>query len=72
MPPKGPSYYAVRVGREPGIYNTWAETEAQVKGYPGAIHKKFNKKEDAEQFMVEPDANVIAYEKAMNDFIDSK
>jgi hypothetical protein len=27
---KGPKYYAVAKGRVPGIYNTWAECEAQV------------------------------------------
>ena len=29
-------YYAVKEGRVPGVYTTWAECEAQVKGYPGA------------------------------------
>jgi viroplasmin and RNaseH domain-containing protein len=28
-------FYAVRVGRNPGIYTTWAEAEAQVKGFVG-------------------------------------
>lgn len=28
-------FYAVRVGRKPGIYTTWAEAEAQVKGFVG-------------------------------------
>ncbi|OCF40183.1 hypothetical protein I317_06007 [Kwoniella heveanensis CBS 569] len=32
-------YYAVRVGRRPGIYMTWAEAEKQVSGYPGAVYK---------------------------------
>ena len=26
--------YAVKVGRVPGVYNTWAEAEEQVKGAP--------------------------------------
>ncbi|WVF68806.1 hypothetical protein IAT40_003579 [Kwoniella sp. CBS 6097] len=34
-------YYAVRVGRRPGVYMTWTETEKQVAGYPGAVHKSF-------------------------------
>ncbi|KAK3332672.1 hypothetical protein B0T19DRAFT_108904 [Cercophora scortea] len=28
--------YAVKVGRNPGIYETWAECQAQTTGYPGA------------------------------------
>jgi viroplasmin and RNaseH domain-containing protein len=30
MAKKGIKFYAVRVGRVPGVYDTWAETEAQV------------------------------------------
>ena len=43
--------YAVAVGREPGIYSTWAECEAQVKGYPRAQFKGFGTREDAENYM---------------------
>ncbi len=45
------SYYAVRVGRIPGIYRTWAEADAQVKGHPGNRHKRFNTREEANAFM---------------------
>lgn len=34
-------YYAVKRGRKPGVYCSWNEAELQVKGYPGAIYKKF-------------------------------
>lgn len=33
-PKASKGYYAVAKGRAPGIYATWAECEAQVKGYP--------------------------------------
>jgi ribonuclease HI len=33
--------YAVKVGRQPGIYETWAACEAQVKGVSGAEYKSF-------------------------------
>ncbi len=33
--------YAVLRGRNPGIYNTWAECEKQVKGFPNAAFKSF-------------------------------
>lgn len=44
-------YYAVRVGKTPGIYNTWTECEAMVHGYPGAKYKSFKTISEAEEFM---------------------
>ena len=44
-------YYAVKVGENPGIYNTWAECERQVKGYPNAQFKKWKTKEEAEAYI---------------------
>lgn len=44
-------YYAVLVGRNPGIYMTWKEAESQIKGFPKAVFKSFIKKSDAEAFM---------------------
>ncbi|KAH9053809.1 ribonuclease H-like domain-containing protein, partial [Lactarius vividus] len=39
--PKAPRvYFAVRVGREPGIYETWDECREQVLRYPNAVFKK--------------------------------
>lgn len=43
-------YYAVAVGREPGIYNTWEECRSQIHGFPGAKFKKFGSLVDAERF----------------------
>jgi ribonuclease HI len=45
------SYYAVHHGRQTGIYTTWAECEAQVKGFSGARYKKFEDKERARHFV---------------------
>ena len=44
-------FYAVRVGRTPGIYKTWAECESQVKGFKGAQFKKFENEADALSFL---------------------
>ncbi|MDE5415269.1 ribonuclease H [Alkalihalobacterium chitinilyticum] len=41
-------YYVVWSGRKTGIFNTWAECEAQVKGFQGARFKSFESKADAE------------------------
>ena len=44
-------YYAVRVGKTPGIYNTWDECKEQVDGFPGAVYKSFKKIDDAFDYM---------------------
>lgn len=36
-----PNYYAVRVGRQPGVYNSWEDCRRQVDGYPKAVFKGF-------------------------------
>jgi len=44
-------YYAVKNGRNTGIYNTWGECKSQVNGYSGAVHKSFSTKREAEAYM---------------------
>ena len=44
-------FYAVKKGRVPGIYGTWAETQEQVKGFSGASFKSFNNLEEAKAFV---------------------
>ena len=39
--------YVVWEGREPGVYDSWEECEAQVNGYPGAKYKSFSSQADA-------------------------
>ncbi|NLV75571.1 MAG: RNase H [Tissierellia bacterium] len=51
-------YYAVKEGREIGVYETWGECEAQVKGYSGAVYKKFSTYEEAENFVYNIERNV--------------
>lgn len=40
-------FYAVKNGRQTGIFLTWSQCQEQVKGYPGAIYKSFSTKEEA-------------------------
>lgn len=60
-------FYAVKNGRETGIFLTWEECERQVKGFKGAVYKSFKTKEEAELFLdnqihVQNDQNgLIAY-----------
>jgi ribonuclease HI len=35
-------FYAVKVGRETGVYNSWSDCEIHVKGFSGAQYKSFN------------------------------
>ena len=44
-------YYAVRVGKTPGIYLTWDDCKAMVDGYPGAKYKSFGTIVEAEAFL---------------------
>ena len=43
-------FYAVRKGRQPGIYTTWPACEEQIKGFPGAVYKAFPTKAQALAF----------------------
>lgn len=44
-------FYAVARGRSTGIYDSWADCEAEVKGFPNAKYKKFNTESDANEFI---------------------
>lgn len=44
-------FYAVRIGDKPGIYNTWAECEKEVRGFKGAKYKKFKSYNEALDFI---------------------
>ena len=57
MPPKQnktattKKYYAVRVGRHPGIYITWPEAQKEVSGFTGAVYKSFPTLPEAQEYM---------------------
>ena len=44
-------FYAVRVGRTPGIYQTWNQAEEQIKGFSGAEHKTFFTEKEAIKYL---------------------
>ena len=44
------NFYAVKQGRKPGVYDTWAQCEEQIKGFSGAKYKKFTSLKEAEIF----------------------
>lgn len=46
---KKQKYYVVWDGVEPGIYDSWAKCQEQIKGYPNAKYKSFSSREAAEE-----------------------
>ncbi len=48
-------YYAVKIGIKPGIYETWAECELQIKGVSGAKYKSFGTLAEAEKYIAGED-----------------
>ncbi|ULL19187.1 ribonuclease H [Paenibacillus sp. H1-7] len=44
-------YYVVWEGKVPGIYNTWAECQAQTNGYPQARFKAYESESEAKAAM---------------------
>ena len=53
------AFYAVRVGRLPGIYTTWTEASRHVTGYSGAQFKGFPSMEQAAAWLVSPGAHPV-------------
>ncbi len=45
-------FYAVKVGKIPGVYQTWNQTEEQVKGFSGADYKSFKTLREAEDYLM--------------------
>ncbi|XP_029451657.1 ribonuclease H1-like isoform X2 [Rhinatrema bivittatum] len=50
------SYYAVRTGRQTGVYRTWEDCKEQVHRFPSARYKKFNSKQAAWNFVNSEDS----------------
>ncbi len=65
MSKKKAAYYVVWSGKTPGIYDTWEDCEAQVKGVQGAKYKGFASRPEAEQaFASSPENYIIRKPKA--------
>lgn len=52
-------YYAVKAGREPGIYKSWTECKEQTHGYKGAVFKSFTSKTAAEDYLQEAEETPV-------------
>lgn len=73
-------FYAVKVGKIPGIYSTWGECEAQTKGVAGAKYKSFATLKEAEDYIQNTDSDTSVTEQSntvmtvedMNAMVESK
>lgn len=54
-------YYAVRIGKTPGIYTSWDECKAQVEGVPDAKYRKFSNLEEAVAYVADTTPLVSLY-----------
>ncbi|TGZ77727.1 ribonuclease H-like protein, partial [Ascodesmis nigricans] len=48
-------YYGVQTGRRPGVYETWQDCLAEVRGFKNAKFKSFPSREEAQQFVAGED-----------------
>lgn len=44
-------FYGVRIGNQPGIYESWEDCQKQIKSFSGAIYKGFATREEAAAFV---------------------
>ena len=67
-------YYAVKLGRQTGIFETWGEAEAQVKGFPNAKFKSFSSFEEAKSYLEDSNqsqsSNLVEYEAYVDGSFD--
>ena len=57
---KKKKFYVVWNGLTPGIYHSWDDCQAQIKGVKGAVYKSFDSKEEAERAYASPAYEYIA------------
>lgn len=63
-------YYAVKKGRNPGIYTSWDSCLEEVKGFSGAIYKSFKTLEEANEFMTGIKDEIEIGENAVVAYVD--
>lgn len=65
-------YYAVKVGRETGIFESWEECQKQIINFSGAVYKKFNDIKAAEKFLNDDaeNSNIIDDLSGLHAYID--
>lgn len=57
-------FYAVKIGRNPGIYETWAECQRETSGFSGAKFHSFKTIEEANNYMNTEDYKVNNFDES--------
>lgn len=65
------NYYAVKHGRETGVFETWNECNEQVYGFKGAMYKKFDTRSEAESYLGSQEAILSERHETEKDVYDS-
>ena len=68
-------FYAVHVGKTPGVYTSWNEAQSQISGVRGAVFKKFTSEADARYFVEhgnfkQPEISLDGFHDALHVFTD--
>ena len=65
-------FYAVRIGRVPGVYRTWGQAKQQTEGFSGADLKSFATEEEAASYIEYDDYNEHRNDNVNNSDIDKQ
>lgn len=65
------NFYAVKNGREKGIFDNWADCSKQIHGFSGAMYKGFKTLEDAEEYLAGQEAKASKKHDCKDEIIDS-
>lgn len=65
-------FYAVRIGRVPGVYRTWEQAKQQTEGFSGADFKSFATEEEAASYIEYDDYNEHRNDNVTNSDIDKQ
>ena len=63
-------FYAVKVGKKIGIYETWEECQEQVNGFSGAIYKSFSSESEAKDFINNENSKFNSEESEATAYVD--
>lgn len=63
-------FYAVKKGKNIGVYNTWDECREQVNGFSGAEYKSFTTLEEANNYIEDKKLNKFDIENSVEAYVD--
>ena len=68
MEKKSKLYYVVANGRQVGVFDTWDECNASVRGYPNGVYKSFKTITDVEDYCKQQAGRFPAVKDAINKY----